>query len=417
MTQLRELLKIRDYRFLWTAQIASDFGDNLTFLSLMFLVQRLTGSTVALATLMIVITIPSLVFSVVSGVYVDRFDRKKMMIISDLLRAILVLGFLFVRTEELLPLLYGVAFLQASIATLFNPARSALLPRIVGEEKLLAANSVSQTSRIVFNVLGTTAAGILAATTSTFAVAFVVDSLTFFVSAALISRIRTSGRPEEASERKAWEDMKEGFRVMVASRPLRGVLIAAGVAMLGLGATNVLLVPFLVEDLMVSEAYFGLVEVSQVVAMVIAGSVVALLAAKIRPAALVSGGLLGVGVAIGAMAFPNHLWQVLVVLFFAGLAITPTQAGVSTLTQTLIPDAMRGRVGGALSALVSGATVFSMGFAGVAAAAMGVRNVFLLAGVISGAAGILAWFMLKDVASSEAQGGTPSVQAESADSV
>jgi len=416
MNQLRELLRIRDYRFLWTAQIASDFGDNLTFLSLMFLVQRLTGSTVALATLMIVITIPSLVFSVVSGVYVDRFDRKKMMIISDLLRAILVLGFLFVRTEELLPLLYGVAFLQASIATLFNPARSALLPRIVGEERLLAANSVSQTSRIVFNVLGTTAAGILAATTSTFAVAFVVDSLTFFVSAALISRIRTSGQPEEAHERKAWEDMKEGFRVMLASRPLRGVLIAAGVAMLGLGATNVLLVPFLVEDLMVSEAYFGLVEVSQVVAMVIAGSAVALLAAKIRPAALVGGGLLGVGVAIGAMAFPNRVWQVLIVVFFAGLAITPTQAGVNTLTQTLIPDAMRGRVGGALSALVSGATVFSMGFAGVAAAAMGVRNVFLLAGVISAAAGILAWFMLKDVSSSEAQGGTPSAQAESVDS-
>ena len=400
MNQLKELLRIKDYRYLWTAQIASDFGDNLTFLSLMFLVQRLTGSTVALATLMIVVTVPSLVFSMVSGVYVDRFDRRRMMIVSDFFRALLVLGFLFVQSEELLPLLYVIAFLQASIATLFNPARGALLPRIVGEEKLLAANSVSQTSRIIFNVLGTTAAGILAAVSSTFAPAFIIDSATFLLSALLITRIRTSGVPAQTHQNKAWEDMKTGFKVMVGSRPLRAVLISAAVAMLGLGATNVLLVPFVVDDLMLSEAYFGLLEGSQVVGMVLAGSLVAVLAARLRPGALVSLGLIGVGVVIGSLSLPDQVWQLVIILFAAGLFLTPTQAGVSTLTQTLVPDAMRGRVGGALHALISGATVASMGFAGVAAAAIGVRNVFLLSGTISAIAGVLAWFMLRDVGAS-----------------
>lgn len=397
MKQLKELLQIRDYRYLWTAQIASDFGDNLTFLSLMFLVQRLTGSTVALATLMVVVTAPSLVFSVVSGVYVDRFDRRKMMVVSDFLRAVLVLGFVFVRSEELLPLLYAVAFAQAAIGTLFNPARSALLPRIVGEDRLLAANSVSQTSRVVFNVLGTTAAGLLAAVSDTFAPAFIMDSLTFLVSAVLIIRIRTSGAAEKEHVGKAWEDMKSGFRVMVSSRPLRAVLVAAAVAMLGLGATNVLLVPFIVEDLMLSEAFFGLIEFAQVLAMVIAGSVIALIAGRLRPGALVSLGLLGVGLTIGLLSLPTQLWQVLIILFMAGLSVAPTQAGVSTLTQTLIPDDMRGRVGGALNALISGATILSMGLAGVAAAGIGVRNVFLMSGLITGAAGILAWVMLKGV--------------------
>ncbi len=397
MKQLKELLQIRDYRYLWTAQVASDFGDNLTFLSLMFLVQRLTGSTVALATLMVVVTAPSLVFSVVSGVYVDRFDRRKMMVVSDFLRAVLVLGFVFVRSEELLPLLYTVAFAQAAIGTLFNPARSALLPRIVGEDRLLAANSVSQTSRVVFNVLGTTAAGLLAAVSDTFAPAFIIDSLTFLVSAVLIIRIRTSGAAEKEHVGKAWEDMKSGFRVMVSSRPLRAVLVAAAVAMLGLGATNVLLVPFIVEDLMLSEAFFGLIEFAQVLAMVIAGSVIALIAGRLRPGALVSLGLLGVGLTIGLLSLPTELWQVLIILFMAGLSVAPTQAGVSTLTQTLIPDDMRGRVGGALNALISGATILSMGLAGVAAAGIGVRNVFLMSGLITGAAGILAWVMLKGV--------------------
>lgn len=397
MKDLRELLRIRDYRYLWTAQVASDFGDNLTFLSLMLLVQRLTGSTVALATLMIVVTVPALVFSVVSGVYVDRFDRRRMMIISDLLRAVLVLGFLFVRSAELLPLLYGVAFAQATIGTLFNPARSAFLPRIVGEAKLLAANSVSQTSKIIFNVLGTTVAGVLAAVSESFAAAFVLDSLTFLGSGFLISRISTSGVPEVGRSSRAWDDMKSGFGVMLGSRPLRAVLVAAAVAMLGLGATNVLLVPFIVDDLMISEAFFGLIEFAQVLAMVLAGSVIAMAAGRLRPTMLVGIGLLGVGLTIGTLSLPTELWQVLVILFMAGLSVAPTQAGVSTLTQTLIPDRMRGRVGGALSALVSGATVVSMGFAGLAAAAIGVRNVFLISGLISAVAGVLSLFMLKGV--------------------
>ena len=397
MSQLRDLLEIRDFRYLWTAQIASDFGDNLTALSLLILIQRLTGSTVAIAGLMISITLPALVFGVLSGVYVDRFDRRRMMIISDFLRAVLVLSFILVDSVELLPLLYGIAFVQATIGTLFNPARSALLPRIVGEEKLLAANSVSQTSRIIFNLLGTTAAGILASISTGFAPAFIADSLTFLLSAALIARMATSGVPRERSPSRVWDDMKSGFEVLVGSRPLQGMLVGAGVAMLGLGAVNVLGVPFIIGELELSEAYFGLVEFAQVAGMVISGSLVALLAVRLRAPTLVSLGMLGVGIAVGLLGASSEIWQLGLVLFGVGLFVTPTQAGVSTLSQTLIEDDMRGRVGGALSALISGANVLSMGVAGVAAAAIGIRNVFILSGLIVVLAGILAGLLLRGV--------------------
>ena len=207
MSQLRELLQIRDFRYLWTAQVASDFGDNLTALSLLIMIQRLTGSTVAIAGLMIAITLPALVFGVVAGVYVDRIDRRRTMIVSDVVRGLVVLSFIFIDSPDMVPLIYAIAFVQASIGTLFGPARSALTPRIVGEEKLLAANSVTQTSRIVFNLLGTTAAGILASVSSGFAPAFIVDSLTFLVSALLISRIVTSGTPKKLAVKgsgKTW---------------------------------------------------------------------------------------------------------------------------------------------------------------------------------------------------------------------
>ena len=395
MQQLRHLLKIRDFRYLWSAQVASDFGDNLTALSLLLMIQRDNGSPAAIAGLMISITLPALIFGVLAGVYVDRFDRRLTMIGSDLVRAILVLGFLFVDASTALWPIYLIGFAQATVGTLFGPARSAMTPRIVGEDNLLAANSVTQTSRIVFNLLGTTAAGILAAVADTSAPAFIVDSATFLVSALLITRIATSGRPDHASNDRVWADMKSGFRVMTRSRALMGMLVGAAVAMLGLGAVNVLSVPYIVGELGISEAYFGLIELAQVAAMILAGAAVAVLARKLRASNLLSLGLAGVGVAVAGVSLATEIWQLLIALFLVGLFVSPTQAGVTTLSQSLIDDEMRGRVGGALNAVVSGANVASMGLAGVAAAALGVRSVFVLAGAICLLAGALSWGLLR----------------------
>ncbi len=398
MTDLKLLLRIRDFRYLWLAQIGSNFGDSLTYLTLLILVQRLTGSTVALAGLMISITLPTLLFSMISGVYVDRFDRKKLMILSDVLRAVLVLGFIWARTEAMVPLIYALAFGHAAVGTVFLPARAALLPRVVGEDKLLAANSVTQTTKIVLGVLGTATAGIFASAGDTLVAVFGLDSVTFLVSALLLTRVRTSGVPEEGADGKVWSEMVAGFRVMTSSRPLKGTLVSLAVALLGIGAVNVLIVPLIIDDLQVSEAFFGVIEAAQVAGMVLSGAAVAVLATRLNPSRLVSLGLIGVGVGVGAVAGVSAVWHLMVLLFVVGLSIGPTQAGVSTLAQTLVDDSMRGRVGGVMNAAVSGATVLSMGLAGVLAAAIGTRNVFLAAGLFSIAAGLLAMWFFRDLA-------------------
>ena len=153
-----------------------------------------------------------------------------------------------------------------------------------------------------------------------------------------------------------------------------------------------------------SPGVFGAVEASQVIGMVISGAAVAALARKLRPSTLVSVGLIGVGVAVGAIAGISAIWHLMILLFFVGLSVGPAQAGVSTLSQTLVEDSMRGRVGGVLNALISGATVLSMGLAGIAAAAIGTRNVFLVAGVFSIVAGLLAFWFFKGLSESEEKG-------------
>jgi MFS family permease len=131
--------------------------------------------------------------------------------------------------------------------------------------------------------------------------------------------------------------------------------------------------------------------------MVVSGTLVAVLAARLRPSNLVSLGLVGVGIFIGAIAGATAIWHLLILLFFVGLSVGPVQAGANTLSQTLIEDSMRGRVGGALNTLISAANITSMGLAGLAAAAIGVRNVFLASGCLVLFSGVLAFWLFREL--------------------
>ena len=156
----RQVFSIRNYRYLWGGQVISDFGDSMTQLALLLIINRLTGSVSAMATMSIALMLPRLLFGFIAGVYVDRLNRKHLMILSDILRGCFVLGFLLVDSPDKLWLFYLIGFLQGSVATFFEPARSALLPNLLPREGLLAANSIAQTSQTIFYTLGSAAAGV-----------------------------------------------------------------------------------------------------------------------------------------------------------------------------------------------------------------------------------------------------------------
>jgi MFS family permease len=394
---VRELFKIRDYRLLWTGQAVSNFGDALTNLALLLTTQRLTGSTAAVATTAIAIALPTLLFGFVAGAYVDRWNRKRVMIVSDLFRTSFVLAFLLVTTVDHMWILYTVAFIQASLGTFFSPAKSAYIPRIVGADHLMSANSVSQMTQIIFGLIGTALAGVIASLYDTLALAYIIDASTFLISLVAISMVRTDATPQRTADvdTSILADIKVGLDVLAGSRLLRGVLLGAGVMMLGLGAVNVLLVPLIVEDLMVSETWFAGFEAAQVVSMVAASAIAASLARRFGSTRLVVAGVLGIGIAVAAMSTVTSPLQLVVILFLVGWAISPLQASVSTLVQTEVDDAVRGRTGSALNTVLTGANVVSMAFAGTLAAGIGVRNVFLVSGAIAVAAAGLAAAMFR----------------------
>ena len=396
---MRDLLAIKDYRFLWSGQIISNIGSSMTNLALLLLVNHLTGSTAALATMAIVLALPSLLFGMFAGVLIDRADRKKVMIAADLFRAIIVLGFMLVDSADKIWILYAIGFVQASVDSFFAPARGALVPNIVPKEGLLTANSVSETSRILFSLVGTGIAGFLIGQFEDYRLIFGVDSVTFLLSALLIMQIRYTRKlgagkqPIDAGQ--VFSELREGLKVTFSNRVLAGTIVAFAVTMLGLGAVNILLVPLLVDDLMVKETWFAAIEFSQTAGMVLAGALVASLASRLRPTHILAGSLIGLGIAVGFMALPTAVWHILIILFAAGLTITPLQAAGSTIIQTAVPDEMRGRTGSANNMFITTAQLVSMGLAGVLADMLGARQVFMLGGGLVVLAGIVALLIFR----------------------
>ena len=399
MSNLKELLQIPDFRRLWTAQAISFFGDSLTIFGLLFLTQRLTGNAASVAGVLIAMSLPMLVVGLGAGVWVDRLDRKRVMIWSDVIRAMLVPVFLLVRSADQVWIIYVVAFLGASVSSFFSPARGALLPRIVGMDKLMAANSITESSRVLFGVLGTAAAGLLVGLFDGFEVAFTVDAFTFVASAAMVARIRTSGAIEAVDQSpdktSALSEFMAGMRVIGGSRLLTGMLVAAGITMFGLGAVNALLVPFVIGELELKETWFGLLEASQASSMILAGALAAVLAAKLKPTTVIPVALAAAGIVVGLFAGVSNVWQLGALLFVVGWFVTPLQASFATIIQTETPPELLGRTGSALNAAATASNVAAMAIAGGVAAVVGVRSVFVIGGVVVFISALVAFLMFR----------------------
>ena len=187
------LRRNRAFRQLWLGQVVSQMGDWFNTIALYTIILNLTGSGRDIGLLLVARFLPSFLFGPISGVVADRFSRQRIMIITDILRALVVLGFLFVRTPDQLWLVYVLTVFQLGLSTFFEPAKTAAIPSIVEDRELVAANAISS---VTWSVMLTLGAAIGCVITGWFGtdVAFVLDGATYLLSAALIASIRVQKR-------------------------------------------------------------------------------------------------------------------------------------------------------------------------------------------------------------------------------
>lgn len=187
------LRRNRNFRQLWLGQVVSQMGDWFDTIALYTIILNLTGSGRDVGLLLVARFVPSFIFGPLSGVVADRFSRRTIMIISDLLRAVVVLGFLFVRRADQLWIIYVLTVAQLALSTFFEPAKTAVIPSIVSDRELVSANAISSVTWSVMLTFGAAIGGVITGWFGT-NVAFVLDALTFALSAALIARVRIPKR-------------------------------------------------------------------------------------------------------------------------------------------------------------------------------------------------------------------------------
>lgn len=179
----------RGFRTLWLGQVVSQMGDWFDTIAVYTIALQLTGSSRSVALIMVARFLPSVVIGPLSGVVADRFSRRSIMITSDILRALVVLGFLLVRRPDQMWLVYVLTIFQLGFSSFFEPAKTAAIPSIVSDRELLPANAIASVTWSAMLTLGAAIGGFVTGWFGTNA-AFVLDSLTFVASAILISRVR-----------------------------------------------------------------------------------------------------------------------------------------------------------------------------------------------------------------------------------
>jgi MFS family permease len=398
---VRDLLRIADFRRLYLAQAISDIGDGMTYLALFLLVMSLSGSTALIALVSILVALPPVTIGLFAGAWADRSDRRRIMVASDSLRAVLVLALVPAALAGSIPLVLGLAFVQSIVGTFFSPARGALVPKTIPASGFLAASSLGQATRMVAGVIGATVTGALAAVAGVEWPVFIVDAATFVVSVLLVSRVTPAiGRPDAAAAAKIRESgmaraVRDGLGVIGRSGPLLAALAGITVTMLGVGAINVLFVPFLVRDLGGSPAWAGPMEAAQTASMILAGALMAVLAAKLRPQAIFVGSLVGVGACIALLGASPNPMVMLVMSFAVGWFVMPLQAVAMTIVAAGTTDGTRGRVGGAFNAITQTASIASMAIAGIFADVVGMRVVFYAGGAVAIVAAAVSWALFR----------------------
>jgi MFS family permease len=341
-------------------------------------------------------------------VWVDRLNRKDVMLISDILRGVLVLMIpLFIMMNQILPI-YFVIFLTFSISRFFIPSKMAIIPDLVSREKLLVANTLQDTTHMVGNVVGLMVAGFIVNIQYVGAIGgFYIDSLTFFVSAAFIWMIAlkekerhnvreelevTAHALESSLRRSVLSEMKEGLGYLRNHADMRFITNVFFLLLAGMGAISCVIIVFIQSAFGTSTRHIGFFGTYLVCGLFLGTVLYGRLGQRLDKKRMINMSFAASGISIILFAilvgrYPNvYLAGMLSGLL--GLAVSPMMAALNTLTHETIPEEVRGRIFSSLEAVIHLAFMVFMFVAAYAAKFIDRFWIIIAVGVVFSLCGI-----------------------------
>jgi predicted MFS family arabinose efflux permease len=375
------------YRHLFAAQTISRWGDTFNTVALVVLVFRLTGSGLGVTGAVIAEIAPVLLLAPLAGAVIDRLPRVRVLIAADLWR--MALACLLPLVDQHLAAVYAVAFGLAAGGVFFNPAASSLLPSVVEEDELVAANSGLWSAAVISQIALAPLAGALVAAVGV-APAFLVNAASFAVSALLLVGLRLPGQPPAIAAGSWLARVGEGARLLIRDRLLRLLALVQLLAALSAGATSALLVVLAGRQLHVGPGGFGLLLAAIGVGAALGPLLLARLVSNPRRPAWVFGPLLLRGLVDLVLASTRNLAIAMGALAAYGVGTSTGMVTYNSLLQAEVSPEVRGRVFTGFDLLWQAGRLASLVLGGVAADALGIRAVYYLGGgllLVAGAMG------------------------------
>ncbi len=398
----RGALKSRDFSLLWIGQFGSEAGNGLVQLALPFLVLEITGSAFQLAGAYIFQFLPWLLFGLIGGVLVDRWDRRMTIVVVEAVRAaaFLSVGLAFALDSSILSveIIYGLIFLESTLQNFFNPARLALMPNLVKEDDLRAANSLMEVSRHI-GFLVAPPAGLILADLIGNSTIILVDGVTFLISGITVFFIQWRQPRRELTQTDGWRsqlrqvavETREGIGVIRAVRLLQVTMLLGFSLNLVVAPIQTLLPLFVIEIKEQTKSYFGLLGAAFIVGLIVGSLMAPAVSRRVGLGQMTIVSIFVLGLTISIAAYLPTLWVPLIALLIAGTAIGSLNVAQINMLQTSTTDEERGRVSAAYYSATLGVRSLGYFFAGALVAPFGIQPMFVVFGFIVLAVGVVIW--------------------------
>ncbi len=393
-TGIKDLLKFKSYFLVLIANTISRFGDSVDMIAYAWMVYELTGSKILLGTIFAVNAIPGIILSPFAGVFVDHFSKKKVIILGDIGRGLIVsaTAALFL-TNQLKPWhLFVLTFLTSTIETFVSTAKTSLVPLILPEKLHLSASSFSTSAASFAQLVGIGSAGFLIATVGISGAIF-IDALTFFISCLLISFLKLEEKRDgslELNVKSYFSSLKEGFIFIKKEILLIISILLFAVTNFCLSPISVLL-PAYVKDVLSSGAEaLGILNLGFPIGMIIGGIIFAQIGSKLKKSYCVVFGLVSFGVAYIVLSLVGLIDNLIVppivvgfiAFFIFGLMMPVITAPLRAHLYARTPKDLLGRVVGLMSMVILSAMPLGGVVSGFLSEIMSIPYLFLLMGCL-----------------------------------
>jgi MFS family permease len=384
------VLKNRNFFVLWIGEIISHFGDRLAQMALVGLYLKetitisLSHSVPMMRDLFFFSTLPVVIFAPLAGVYVDRWRRKSTLMSCDFLRAGLILVIpLLIIYQSGMAHIYAVIFLIFAVTSFFTPARSAIIPNLVEKGELLAANSLSNVTRMAATIGGVSIGGVVVAFIGV-RTSFYLDSLSFALSGLAISTIKMKEDPPSNSRsglREVGRELIQGLKFIGGERKIKFVAASLFILMAASGLGYVIVTVFVTKALGLGTIGLSILAAS-VGATVLCGSLLySHFGEHFRRDRVILASIIMAGIGTIILAQSRTIFLLSIGVGVIGMVASPIMIASYTLTQEITPDRIRGRVFAALEVIISSAFLIFVWLAGVLGTRIPPSQVFYLIGI------------------------------------